>query len=283
MPIKKFKETKVSIIERLKKDIEKAVANFVKQNGNLSQERQVNLRQIWEILQSENPTTIRDELVNTVENLSTGITKLWPFLEVNKFKNVLRDVINLPIYSETAILKALVAEGGGHSLLDRSTQLTTDAKLVARLDRLEKVMIFQGHEISALQNEISRLKTENLYLTKTISMLSEKNKQLTFDCQKLQDAKSKAEQDASKLKLDYEQLQKENRALKKQLQTLTNPPSSEEVKQTVATQASKSNPLLPVRKQFSSCKLERASDYFQLENLDESGKQGSRRSLSLMT
>lgn len=272
------------IIERLKKDIEKAVANFVKQNGSLSQERQTNLSQIWEIFRGENPSNIREELVNYVENLSTGLTTLWPFLEVNKFKNVLRDVISLPRYSETEILKALIAEGGRHSSPDKSSHATTDSKLVARLDRLEKVMTFQGHEISALQAEISRLKTENQHLTKTISMLSEKNKQLTIDCQKLQESKSKAEQNANKLKLDYEQLQKENSALKKQLQILKNQPSSTEApKQTVAVESPKSNPLLPVRKSFSSCKIEASSDYFLLENLEGSGKQGCRRSLSLRT
>jgi uncharacterized coiled-coil protein SlyX len=283
LPVNKSKENTVPIIERLKNDIENAVAHFVKQNGSLSQERQSNLGQIWEIFRGANPITIREELINIVENLSTGLTTLWPFLEVNKFKNVLREVINLPRYSETGILKALIAEGG-HSSLDQPPQAMTDSKLLARLDRLEKVMTFQGHEISALQNEISRLKTENQHLTKTISLLSEKNKQLTHDCQKLQEAKSKAEQDANKLRVDYEQLQKENIVLKKQLQSLTNQPSSLEVpKQTSPVESPRSNPQVSLKKQFSSCKVESTSDYLLLEKLDESGKQGYRRSLSLMT
>lgn len=276
----------MSIIDQLKKALQNALEQFIKDNGQLCSERQQNVQEIRRIMVESGPTEVREALCQYVENLSTGLKTLWPFLEVNKFKNAMLGVLNAPQFSERNILKGLIAQLGEHMASHQPNQgKKNDPELLTRLERLEKVVSFQSHEVSGLQQEISRLKQENQHLTKTIALLSDKNNQLILAHQKLREEKAQVENNANQLKQAYGQLQQENAALKKRIEELTGKPSKKSETENVDDRQKLTmiNPFIPIFKNSRSCKSEASEKALLLETIESDEKQVSGRSLSLRT
>ncbi len=211
----------MALIEQLRRDLEQMIVNFTQQNPNMAVERSQNIYEIRNILKSNNPLKVHATLLDYANKLSTGFVSIWPFLEVNKFKNALLQVLNSSLYQENSMLKAMVSEMGVRLSHDNIIQSPSDKNILARIVRLEQSLDHQNELVVDLQSEVKRLKIENQFLTKTITQLAEKNKQLTLENQKLAEAKTKVEKEADQLKRKYEQLLEENAALKSQILTMS--------------------------------------------------------------
>jgi FtsZ-binding cell division protein ZapB len=205
----------VTILEKLRQDIERVIDAFEQKNKTLSQNRQQNIREIREIIISGNAVKVRTDLVQYVEKLSTGFASLWPFLEVNRFKSVLKAVIYSPAYLENAILRAMVMEAGRG--MDQTKTSHSHKGVLDRIDKLEKSLATQQDELSFLNQEVDRLKKENLFLIKTIAAFNGRNTMLKEENTQIKKEKLDLENELQGLKQKYDQLVTENDALKSQL------------------------------------------------------------------
>lgn len=277
----------MALIEQLRHDIEQTIASFTQQNPNMAVERTQNIYEIREILKNNNPLKIHATLLDYANKLSTGFVSIWPFLEVNKFKNALIQVLNLPTNQENSMLKVMVSEMGVRLSHDNIVQSPSDRNILARIARLEQSLDHQNELVVDLQSEVKRLKVENQFLTKTITQLAEKNKQLTLENQKLAEAKTKVEKEADQLKRKYEQLLEENAALKSQILTL----STTVDKPATKTNSSNPNSENERTKANSAVKLPLScyAEFYKSRTTDDAKSTGSdrvlveRKSLSLIT
>lgn len=219
----------MSLIEQFRQDIENALAEFTRQNPAMSPLRSQNISDIRVLLQSSNPVKVCAKVADYVNKLSSGFVSLCFFMEVNRFKNSLQNVLALPMYQENAILKRVISEMGNQTVINGAQHSTSDKTLLARMESVESSLNFHTQQVDALRLEVKRLKLENQVLTKTITNLVEKNKHLAGECQKLKDDKIKIQADGGQLKLKYDQLLKENDELKKKMFYInTNSDSNEE-------------------------------------------------------
>jgi DnaJ-domain-containing protein 1 len=207
-------ENDVSILESLRNDIENSLMVFIRDNKNLSLERKQNIATIKKILVCNNPLQLKIKLNQHLDTLSSGFISYLPFLEVNRFKNSVKSVLELPKYQENWILKAMIAEAGIQLSQDNPLPLHPDRSILLRVEKLEGLFQSQQQELDALQLEVKRLRIENHFLTETISMLNNENKQLVI-CNR------QITQEKDDLKQKYETLIKENAALKKQMMELS--------------------------------------------------------------
>lgn len=210
------------LLEQFRHDIERAIAEFAQQNSPISPIRSQNIAAIRELLQGNNPLKVCSRVTDYVNRLSSGFVAFWSFLEVNRLKNALLSVLVLPMYQENAILKKMISEMGVHLPHDGTKHMSSDNILV-RIDRLESSLNLQNQHVANLQLEVKRLKVENQVLTKTITALVGKNKELTLECQKLKEDKAKVQAEGDQLTQKYNQLMKENAQLKKKIFS-TQPP-----------------------------------------------------------
>jgi hypothetical protein len=207
----------VTILEKLRQDIERVIDAYEQKNKTLSHNRQQNIREIGEIIISGNALKVVTDLVQYVEKLSTGFASLWPFLEVNRFKSVLKAVIYSPAYQENAILRAMVMEAGRGMDQAKTTSQCSHKGVLDRIDKLEKSLATQQDELSSLNQEVDRLKKENLFLIKTIATFNRRNIMLKEENTKLKKEKLDLDSELQGLKQKYDQLVTENDALKSQL------------------------------------------------------------------
>jgi FtsZ-binding cell division protein ZapB len=234
----------VKIIESLRHDIEEAITQFSQQNQDISQDRQQDILHIRGLLDIQHPLELRLRLFDYVTHLSTGLASILPFLEVNKLKNALKQVLNLPKYQEYALLRSIMSEG--------HVSQPSDPHLLARVEKLEQSVQGQTQEISLLQREVGRLKGENKALLKTISMLAGKNKVLAEENLTLKQEKTKVEQDTVDIKQQYQLLMNENINLKNQISRLQSKP---DVAITTNAQRQESNGKLSVQSKTASATI----------------------------
>lgn len=274
-------------MEQIRHDIEQAIASFTQQNPNMAVERSQNIYEIRSILKSNNPLKVHATLLDYANKLSTGFVSIWPFLEVNKFKNALLQVLNSPLYQENSMLKVMVSEMGVRLSHNNIIQSPSDKNILARIVRLEQSLDHQNELVVDLQSEVKRLKVENQFLTKTITQLADKNKQLTLENQKLTDAKTKVEKEADQLKRKYEQLLEENAALKNQILSMSTTNDKQVVKSTLSNPNSENERT----KANSAIKLPLSchADFFKSRTTDDVKSTSSdrvlvdRKSVSLIT
>jgi DNA repair exonuclease SbcCD ATPase subunit len=202
------------IIDNLRQDINTAIDHF-KANKNLSFERQQNIRDVQKILtNTNNPLEARNNLLNFLNNLSTGFISIWPFLEVNQFKQALKSVLENAKYQDTQILNAVLSE----TVFQQNNNVSSfipNQDLLDRVKKLEKLREVDGKKILTLQEKMERLQNENDLLSQSVQSISEENKYL-------KNLNSNITKERDNLIQKYEGLIKENLALKKQLQDLSN-------------------------------------------------------------
>lgn len=208
------------LIEQLRTDIDNAIRKFF-MNKIVSTERQQNIRCIKQMLMCDNPLKAKIYLTEYIENLSSGFESLLPFLEVNRFKNLIKNVLNLPKYQENAILKALLEEMGLSMGQDSFEDPNKDSfSIHSRLNMLEQKCQIQSLKITDIDQEIKRLKTENEFLCKTISLLTGKNTQLVNENGVLIKERNKFKKLYQELNDKYEEVCSENIYLKNKLSSL---------------------------------------------------------------
>ena len=218
----------MTTIKKLRDDIERAITLFIQNNPNLSPERQQEISRIRELLAHNNPLKVKARLDEYINTLSTGFISIFSFLEVNRFKNALQQVLNSPAYQENAILKAMVLEAGIQ--LNQDDIVNLDKNILSRVEKLERALGTQQDEIGTLQQQIKRLKEENQFLHKNMAKLSDANKELKIENRTIKEAKVRVDKEVKDLKQQYEVLLAENTALKNKAFGIT--PSNEASKQT---------------------------------------------------
>jgi archaellum component FlaC len=224
------------IIVNLRDEINHAI-NLFKENRELSAERKQDIATIKHFFSTNDPIEVRNNLLNFINNLSTGFISIWPFLEVNQFKKVLKAVLEQPKYEEKQFLKTVSAEiQSGSSIFRRFEILenlvqSQQSKIGALQHDVEdgqnKIGVLQKkvsegqselgslrEKVNVLNQEIESLRSENTTLTKSLFHLRKENREL-------QNLNATITQQYGDLKQEYEVLMQENRALKQQLQSFT--------------------------------------------------------------
>jgi regulator of replication initiation timing len=207
------------LIDKLRAQIERAISRFQAENPDMDQERVVNINRIRTILKGNNPINVKVELSDYLESLSSGFFSLLPFFEINRFKNQIQEVLGRPHFEETPMLRTLVMELTKITQTSRNSA-SSDSVILSRLDNLEGNFRVQSASFEELKAEVNRLRVENQFLTKTVSLLSDTNKELASKNRTLEEDKTKLVQDQKNLKLKYEALIAENIQLKAKLQAL---------------------------------------------------------------
>lgn len=245
----------MTIIERFRDDIEESISKFLQQYDVASVQRRQDVALIREILKCNNPLQVKMKLTKFIEGLSSGFISIFPFLEVNRFKASLKQVIDSPQYQENMILKSMIDEMGIHLAEDNIALTPNDKNIMLRLERLEQALEGQHQEMARLQTEVKRLKTENQFLSKTISILVEKNKELSVEKKQILEDKSQLEKDFTDLKKQVELLQNENKSLKSKILQVahtpeknTGPQKENDIKQIIQPALDK-QPTLPCKVQ----------------------------------
>lgn len=202
------------IIHKLRRDIEQAIIKF-----KPSPERNEDIRRIKLMLKGNNANLVRAELSNYLNNISTGFLSILPFLEVNRFQHTLRQVLEVPKYHETNIIKTIAAESG--IFLDKDNVIDgVENSLSKRVKKIEEELDSQKQKIGGLQQEIQGLKAENKNLRQLLATMSAKNKDLISENEALKKENGATKKEAQDIKEKYELLKKENASLKQKLQKL---------------------------------------------------------------
>ncbi len=140
------------------------------------------------MLKGNNANLVRAELSNYLNNISTGFLSILPFLEVNRFQHTLRQVLEVPKYHETNIIKTIAAESG--IFLDKDNVIDgVENSLSKRVKKIEEELDSQKQKIGGLQQEIQGLKAENKNLRQLLATMSAKNKDLISENEALRERK----------------------------------------------------------------------------------------------
>lgn len=203
----------MTIIDQLINDIKSAIAKFLTSHTKISRELNKKIIEIDSVVRNNNPVNLVQALVSHVDSFSTGFIAIWPFLEVNKLKNIIKEILVLPKYQENVILKSIIFEMN-------TDPASSNLHILNRLEKLEGAYSLQNFSIKNMGEEIKSLTAENQFLTKTLSMLAEKNKTLSLENEVFKSEKQGLEQEASKLKLERQTLIDENKLLKNKISHL---------------------------------------------------------------
>lgn len=166
----------MKLVSKLRHDILQALKTYLAKNYDnetaIPPSRRKDIEAITSMLEDSDPINIRYNILQYLDKLSYSILAIFPFLEINRFKHSLSQVLHAPSYQEITMLKTLLKEAQSQHL-DFRKKNSGD-----KLEQLELKICQQLKKTSKLDQEINRLQIENKFLCQTIELLTNKTENL---------------------------------------------------------------------------------------------------------